>query len=279
MAKNDKAARLLRSLSEVDDKYIEEAMEVKSGRKAVTTSLRRNSGIISALVAAALLLVVGGTIFGVLSNRRDTTRMESADMEYADTRDIAAHNVEVDAEIQNAVSLDTRSGGNDEEAPAAAAEEVIEYDAPADEQSESLGADTYTVQIVNPMTEADDLDALTGMTGIPFDVPESVEGSAYCRYYCYDLGGYYMNEVMYFNEDDECILTIRKAPGEEIGGVYVCYAVIHKVDVPGIGSVSLSGNGEEFGLARWNDGEYAYSIHSESMISEDDMLGLVGQIS
>lgn len=272
MDKNENAKRLLRAMSNVDDKYIQEAMDTSSApaKSAVTTSLRRYTPFIGIAAAALLLLIVGSAVMRIMhSNSAATATAKTADEAVAaeaaaDGGGARDHN-SVTEEIYSYsdANLDSDTSG---------------YALPTEAADEGLSIEEDP-ELINPMTEADTLADLADMAGFDIQVPDSVEGSDSCRYFFYDADGG-LAEVRYLDEDGNVICTIRKAPGEgDISGLYECYSVTHKIEVEGSGTVDISGNGQEYGAARWTSGDYAYSIVMDDMISQEAILDLVSQVS
>ena len=195
MDKNVNAKRLLRAMSDVDDKYIEEAMETAvPAKRAVTTSLRRYGGLIAAVAAAVLLLIAGNAIIRFLGAAR------SAEAE------TAAHNATVAAADENIRVYDHNAitGGEAAAQPNQGAEEVdamsMETEAAEVEEGDLYvrDADTYDC-----LTFAfDSLDDLEEAAQLDFDAPESVDGSASCTYinYVYE-NGTNIAEIQYLDED------------------------------------------------------------------------------
>ena len=272
MDKNVNVKRLLRAMSDVDDKYIEEAMETSApARRAVTTSLRRYSGIIGVVAAAAILLFIGGALMRFMSS--SSTRSESADYEPA------AHNMEVHSYSDNAVAGEEQSdsyayaqgGSADPQGTTAAVAEI--------EEGELSLRDSDACDYMR--LAFDSLDALEDSAQFDFGVPEEVDGSTTCNYfnYVYD-NGFNIAEVQYLDDDGNLICVIRKAQGERnISDCVDCFSVERRVDVDDIGTVNLSGNNRGYAVAYWIRGGYSYSVTTDEMLTEDSMLELVSQVS
>lgn len=277
MDKKIQATRLLRGLSDVDEKYILEAMgEDALGtapKKAKVTSLRRYAGIVGAIAAALLLLVAGKALFGTLSSTS------------SDVAPKVEERNEITDEVNSYMGVDTRSMSA--ETTMAAAEAVTDGEsynysiAPEgvglDEgiEDESLsGGNTDTAMV---LSFAEDIDELTEIAGYDFTVPEQVNGSVDCFYISY---GSFI-EVSYADADGNIICCIRKAEGDTCpANVNACYAETHKVDLgEGYGRVSLDGNGVEFALASWSNDGYSYTVYVNPMMSESDLIDLVLQVN
>ena len=275
MDKNVNAKRLLRAMSDVDDKYIEEAMETSApARRAVTTSLRRYSGIIGVVAAAAILLFIGGALMRFMSS--SSTQSESADYEPA------AHNMEVHSYSDNAVAGEEQSDSyayvQGQGGAATVAQETTAAAAEVEGGELSLrDSDTYDyMRLV-----FDSIDDLEGSAQFDINVPESVDGSTSCSYFNYVYeNGFNIAEVQYLDDDGNLICVIRKAQGERnISDCVDCFSVERRVEVDDIGTVNLSGNNSGYAVAYWIRGGYSYSVTTDEMITEDAMLELVSQVS
>ncbi|MCR5200726.1 MAG: hypothetical protein K6C38_06375 [Saccharofermentans sp.] len=269
MDKKIDAARLLRAMSDVDDKYIEEAMETAApAKRATVTSLRRYSGIIGIVAAAAILILVGGTIMNYMG------RSKSA------SEEIQAHNQSIEgvvAEIDSATDDNSQgavSGGSGEcaGAPTTAAEPEVE-------DAYLYSRDSLTCEYMCFAFES--LDALEESAQFDFEAPDSVDGSSDCHYfnYVYD-DGFNIAEIQYLDEDGNLICTIRKAQGERnISDCDTCYSIERRVDVEDVGTVNLSGSLNGYEVAYWIHGGYSYSVTTEQLLTEDAILDLVSQVS
>ena len=272
MAKSDEAKRLLRAMSNVDDKYIEEAMEktAASSRRAAITGIRRYSGIISAVAAAALVLLIGGALMGTLGKSTATKSNETVAEAAGDVNEeqIRSFSNDLSGEERVADSYDLQVDGVMPAATEAAAEEE--------------GADAAGSAVCESLPiECSSLEELTDRTGFDFDVPSEVDGSASCAYLIYECGdGSDIAEVQYLDEEGNIICTVRKASGDRnISGCDNCYSVERRVEIEGDITVSLAGAGRGYSLAYWTFGDYSYSVYSSEMIPEEDMLELVSQVS
>ena len=269
MDKRVNATRLLRAMSDVDDKYIEEALETSASKRAVVTPLRRYSGVIA--IVAALLLLIGGGLFGFSKYiNKSKTASET----------VAAHNQAV-----NAPEMFFSRGA----APASAERSNDTVPAAEETLAEALGVDgglvtggegnSYDYSIANPVTVYTSLEDLEDRCGFDFDVPDSVNDSTSCVYNFYDTAEG-LAEVRYLDDDGNVICTVRKSPVEaDISGCYDCFSITEKVDVDGLDNVMLSGNASGFGLATWMQGDYSYSIRLDETVSGDAIIDLISQVS
>ncbi len=270
MAKKDEAARLLRAMSNVDDKYIEEAINAceAAPRKAVVTSLKKYSGIIGGIAAAAVLLLIGGSLLGLFSS--------TGAKPMSDAEEVSSHNASFSAQYssdQAVMELDTAV------APTEANDEVRSPDAaPTGAVDGSyLSGGEESMDFVS-IVEASSLDELNELTGMNFVVPEEINGYAAGRF-C--IIGDVRVVVDYFDENNNIVCMITKVVGDEIdSSSTTCYAVTHKVDIEGsYENVSILGNGTEYALALWTCDGYAYEVSFSDMVSEEYILAVVSQVS
>lgn len=268
MDKRVNATRLLRTMSEVDDKYIEEALEISASKRAVVTPLRRYSGVIA--IVAALLLLIGGGLFGF---NRYINKAKNA------SYTVPAHNHAVDDPNLFFASGAAPASAERSADTATAADETIAEALSIDGEVVTGGVVNYDYSIANPVTEYTSLDDLEDRCGFDFVVPDSVNGSTSCVYNFYDVEEG-LAEVRYLDDDGNVICTIRKSPVEaDISGCYDCFSITEKVDVDGLDNVMLSGNASGFGLATWMQGDYSYSIRLDETVSGDALLDLISQVS
>lgn len=277
MDKKIDANRLLRALGDVDDKYIDESIGAEnSGRsRAVTTSLRKYSGIIGAVAAALLLLAAGSALFGIFGSNQSRTTAEGVRPHSSEVNTVDGEiSMYIDGQAEQA-----REGNQSYSGVAPAAEpEATEAAAEAVEDDLSFGGDS-SCSSCESITEVSDIDALSEMAGFDITVPDSVSGSTSCEYY-YCETAVNIAEIRYLDEDGNVICTVRKALSDEnISGCTECFSVTHKIDVEGLDNVSISGNGQTYGLAVWMQGDYSYSILLDDMVTEQEMLDLISQVN
>ena len=272
MDKKLDAARLLRAMGDVDDKYIEEALEVSApAKRAAITTLRRYSGLIGAVAAALLLVAAGGVLFKTLGSAQSASEAVPAHNAVVDSE-----NAELNMYSYNAISGDQAtdgevlSGGMDPAAPAEAVE---------GEEGDLLTRDASTYDSLSFAYQS--LDDLEEAAGYDFNAPETVEGSTSCMYInSVNEDSDNIAEIQYIDEDDNIICTIRKAPGSRnISGCIDCYSIEERVETEDGRTVTLSGSQRGYAQAVWTDGGYSYAIVTEDLISEQAMLGLISQVS
>lgn len=259
MADNEQAKRLLRLMSEIDDRYIEEAlMEEKVPRKAFVTSLRRHSGMIGAIAAAAIGLVMGGFLFNMMSASSPKTASDEPEI----------HEISINDRMRlySAASAETAARGE------------LSADMDYAVAPDATTADCYTVDGIIEDPESIEADGIESVFGFDISVPESVMDSTSREFSI--SGSDEIIEVRYLDQDGNVICTVRKAPGDgNISDVRECYSVNVRVQVDDIGAVNLSGNASGYVLATWSDGGFSYSVFTSDYIDEQSMIGLVSQVS
>lgn len=274
MAKSDEAKRLLRAMSDVDEKYISETLgENAVPKKAVTTKLRRSGITITSIAAVLAVAFIGALIFINQSSHESTTNVRDQYEEAADELEV---NVDLYSENGSSSHNDIRS----EDAEAAAAGEAYE--------EESLGGDITFVAPAEDATdgeapalsvvEASDIEGLCELAGFDFEVPEQAGDSAEQRFFYYFNG---IAEVQYFGEDGELICTIRKAKGDlnDISGVYFLSTGDTTVEASDY-SVTVLTNDDGGLLAYWTHEGYSYSVVPEGdLFTTDDLLSVLDDIA
>ena len=137
------------------------------------------------------------------------------------------------------------------------------------------------VQIQNPWTDYESLEAAEAAVGYEISIPESISGCSDKQYRAMELDGDTMLEVIYAadSEAEAEAGRVRKAPGsEDISGDYNEYAEQQSLTV---GSVSATCKGESglVKLAIWTDGGYTYAVSVEDGCTADEMAALISQIA
>lgn len=272
MDNRQQAERLLRALSEADDRYIEEALS--PARKAAVTPLRKYSGLIAAIAAALIFLIGGGVLFKLSNTGRNNSARPEADSEetFAEAMYIDAASDELSIRSAATEANDMTYGGECDEATA---EETV---------AECIDGVVGETPVANAVIEAGSAEELYAMSGIGADFPDSVNGSVSTRYYYYPFG---MIEVQYLDKHDNLLCTIRKAPASEvqadIPGDYADYVMYEQPDIDGLQNVMIAGADDRFFMATWNcetqDETYAYSVWYESSVSRDDIVDVIMQTS
>lgn len=130
------------------------------------------------------------------------------------------------------------------------------------------------MQIANPFVDYESLEAAAKAAGFELKAPSSVKGFTEKLVQVCDGE---MIQVIYLNGDDR--LLIRKAEGfEDISGDYNEYSDNSTVTVNG-NSVTLRGDDGKVSTAVWTSDGYTYSVSFDTPVSEDEMTGIIGQVS
>jgi len=130
-------------------------------------------------------------------------------------------------------------------------------------------------QIPDPFSECESLEEAKALAGFEFAVFEAPEECD--RRVIRVLKGQQMTEVIDYDGEDE-IFRIRKAKGsDEISGDYTPYETENRAEVGEI-SVTMKGSGELIYVAVWTQGDYTYSVSSESGVSQETMRELVQSV-
>ena len=130
------------------------------------------------------------------------------------------------------------------------------------------------MQIPNPFVDYDTLEAAAKAAGFELKAPSSVKGFSEKLIQVCDGE---MIQVIFLNGDDR--LFIRKAEGsEDISGDYNEYSDSRTATVNG-NSVTLRGDDGKVSTAIWTSGGYTYSVSFDTPVSEDEMTGIIGQVS
>jgi len=130
------------------------------------------------------------------------------------------------------------------------------------------------MQIPNPFVDYETLEAAAKAAGFELKAPSSVKGFSEKLIQVCDGE---MIQVIFLNGDDR--LFIRKAEGsEDISGDYNEYSDSRTVTVNG-NSVTLRGDDGKVSTAIWTSGGYTYSVSFDTPVSEDEMTGIIGQVS
>ncbi len=117
-------------------------------------------------------------------------------------------------------------------------------------------------QIANPWSEVKSIDEAKNIVGFDFAVPDSIDGNSISLIQVMD------DEEIEVRYDD---VILRKSKGnEDNSGDYNNYDVVKTVD-----GVTLKGDGNNYHLASWASGDYAYSITSSGGLSLDTISELV----
>lgn len=127
------------------------------------------------------------------------------------------------------------------------------------------------VQLANPFTDHETLEDATQSAGftltLPDPMPEWVEQTVYRSM------GTDMLEVVGSGAENQ--LRIRKSSATEANnsGIMNDYPIVSDEEINGI-SVSIHSDEEKTFLATWQDGDYAYSVHLQNGLPNDDSAAL-----
>lgn len=129
------------------------------------------------------------------------------------------------------------------------------------------------VQIPNPWVDCKTIEDAQALAGFDFQLPELPEG------YTIENIRVIQNEILqvtYTKGEQE--ICIRKGVGtDDISGDYNVYDTTVTQELTA-SNATLKGNGGDFSLAIWNDGEYAYAVSSSEALTEEGMTQLAGSV-
>lgn len=131
------------------------------------------------------------------------------------------------------------------------------------------------MQIPNPWTEAESLEAAAETAGYAFTVPASAEEAQDLTVRL--MNGGEITQVDYTLEGRA--VTLRKGPGEEsISGVYTEYEN-KTTGTAGDAEVTLQGNGDTVSLAEWTAEGYSFCIFCEEGLAAEDILAMAAEMA
>ena len=278
--KREQAQKLLHSFTDIDDRFLEEAMKepeavagvpetgttASPGKAAPSAGRKLRRYSTWALTAAACLTVV---IIGryVTLNRNAGLKNEqpvevSDEIKDAEVPEAAGEAKSQDAaEVGDEAKLQEAAGEVDE------AEEADEiYDAASAEREEAdmePGMLYESAQLANPFTDTDTLEEAQEIAGFEMEVPAAVSPYTVVSYRAIEGE---MLEVIFSDRKGEEGYRIRKAAGEDdISGDYNEYAKEKTFRLSDGTKVTLRGDKEDaWSVAVWTvdaeDEESAYSF-------------------
>lgn len=261
--KRKQAQSLLHSMTDIDDRFLEEAMEQPQAGEALKPEGRKKRRYSTwALTAAACLTVV---IIGryvtlnrdlALKNEQPSAVMEqmmdtelpvagSAQSVPAEASD-KAESVPAEAS-DNAVSMPAEDAGMAADMPDEASERA-EVSEEAAAQEEML--DAASVQAINPFIDTKTLEEAQEIAGFELNVPGAEDPYTVLNYRAVEGS---MLEIIYWDEKGTEGYRIRKAAGsEDISGDYNEYALEKTVTLADGTQVTLRGDEEDqWSLAVW----------------------------
>ena len=234
----EQARALLHSLSDIDDRYLAEAVEEEERQNtaghAGGRKLRKYTGF--ALTAAACLTVA---IVG-----RYVTLHRHADLPEEKTAAPVA--VQTEAQQMDDVLYEAEAAGEAQPSVNAAydagtAADMQEKAAPEDDMQAAAAPAAGMAQIANPFTDAGTLEEAQDIAGFAFSVPEE---DIPHETLAYRAAEHEMIEVIFLDEEGEEYCRVRKAAGDDdISGDYEEYAGEKTMDLPG--GITLTVRGEE----------------------------------
>ncbi|MBQ4176163.1 MAG: hypothetical protein II640_01720 [Lachnospiraceae bacterium] len=281
--KKEQAQRLLRSFTDIDDRFIAEAMEEPQSQSAVSgTSVSRKVNKYSrwALTAAACLTVMIVGSYVVLHHPAKqpaqksevTTLAESEKLYEPDAYDEvpAPEGMQFSDEVlEEAEDAAEAAGGTVGEAAEDSAEEAPLL---------SASAENEAVQIANPFIDAETLKEAEEIAGFGFHVPDA---AAPYDHLLYRVMEGEMLEVIFADEEDAEGYRIRKAIGnDDISGDYNEYAEEKTVRLADGTQVTLRGEKENsWSAAVWTDSDYSYAVCAgEKAFTTDEILQMAEEM-
>ncbi len=153
--------------------------------------------------------------------------------------------------------------------PAAAAEKEPAAEPETAEENEPVAG------MPNPFTEYDNPAALTEQMGFPMmeigALPEDITETVYIG------SNFGLAQVLYLNEDGECLRLRQEKGNGDISGDYNDYPKVKTV-TPGAVTYTLKGGAEGYYLALWEDQGYAFSLSSEEAVSEVEIMAYIDSL-
>lgn len=261
--KRKQAQSLLHSMTDIDDRFLEEAMAQPQAGEALKPEGRKKRRYSTwALTAAACLTVV---IIGryvtlnrdsALKNEQPSAVMEQmmdTELPVAGSAQIVpavasdkAESVPAEAS-DNAVSMPSEDAGMAAGMPDEASERAeVSEDAPVQEEI----LDAASVQAINPFIDTKTLEEAQEIAGFELNVPRAEDPYTVLNYRAVEGS---MLEIIYWDEKGTEGYRIRKAVGsEDISGDYSEYALEKTVTLADGTKVTLRGDEEDqWSLAVW----------------------------
>ena len=291
--KREQAQKLLRSFTDIDDRFLEEAMkepEAVTGAPETGTSASPGKAASSAgrklrrystwaLTAAACLTVV---IIGryVTLNRNAGLKNEQP--------------VEVSDEIKDTEVLEAAGEAKDQDAAEDASVEIADEEeageAKSQEEADAVeeadmepGMLYESAQLANPFTDTDTLEEAQEIAGFEMEVPAAVSPYTAVSYRAIEGE---MLEIIFSDSKGEEGYRIRKAAGEDdISGDYNEYAKEKMVRLTDGTKVTLRGDKEDaWSVAVWTKdaedekGAYSFAICSGEKIFTSDQIKKMAEV-
>lgn len=291
MTQEEKAKKILRAITDVDDAYLTAALsstedgaaaepqtqqtqpeqqnrkspDKKTDRKRANRVLvfRRRVQIIAALAACTVVALISSRMFGILrDNSVSSSGTESAPQSTADAG--AAGTAAADTS-----ETATEAGQN---APAAA-DATADQDSLASNETE----DNATAEaIANPYQQVESLAEAEAITGFSLTVPAAE--APYSQMVIYVIDGT-TTQVSYTTADGaDTGYEIRKAAGsDDISGDYNEYAAVKEAAAEDV-TITIKGYDEaadRWSLAVWTSNGFTYAIEAQNHpLTEEEMVRL-----
>ena len=291
--KREQAQKLLRSFTDIDDRFLEEAMKepeavagapetgttASPGKAAPSADRKLRRYSTWALTAAACLTVV---IIGryVTLNRNTGLKNEQP--------------VEVSDEIKDTEVLEAAGEAKDQDAAEDASVEIADEEAAGEAKSQEEAdaveeADMEpsmlyeSAQLANPFTDTDTLEEAQEIAGFEMEVPAAVSPYTAVSYRAIEGE---MLEIIFSDSKGEEGYRIRKAAGEDdISGDYNEYAKEKMVRLTDGTKVTLRGDKEDaWSVAVWTKdaedekGAYSFAICSGEKIFTSDQIKKMAEV-
>ena len=124
------------------------------------------------------------------------------------------------------------------------------------------------VQIAKPFTSYAEKSAAEEKSGLVITCPEEWHDCSVSEYRVYTTG---ILEAVYTNADEETVLTIRKARGnEDISGDYSTYAEESTVTIDNI-VITAKGSDGRYNLITWTADGFSYAVSSSTGILPEEV--------
>jgi hypothetical protein len=280
---------LFRAIGEIDEKYVSEILQEDASKvsvvesfeaaKAATNAKKKASGTKKFLMYY-LPAVAGFLLCAIIVKSFMTSNVsESASAgNSAATADCAAPEPAAASEV---VYDEAETNGVESMDAATVAIIDEDEDSTQSESAASFGVGEGDIMIdgmPNPFVDCDSLEEACEIAGIDLEIPDDF-GFEFERIYRAMDGR--MIEVIFMDGSEE-VYRIRKGLvsefGEDISGDYNEYSVSSEARVAGCRAELFGNSEDEMMMARWNDGEYAYSITCEDPIPEVSMIGIMNMM-
>ncbi len=280
---------LFRAIGEIDEKYVSEILQEDASKvsvvesfeaaKAATNAKKKASGtkkfLMYYLPAVAGFLLCAIIVKSFMTSNVSESASAGNSMATSDcaaAEPAAASEVVYDeAETNGAESMDATTVAIIDE----------DEDSTQSESAASFGVGEGDIMIdgmPNPFVDCDSLEEACEIAGIDLEIPDDF-GFEFERIYRAMDGR--MIEVIFMDGSEE-VYRIRKGLvsefGEDISGDYNEYSVSSEARVAGCRAELFGNSEDEMMMARWNDGEYAYSITCEDPIPEVSMIGIMNMM-